>query len=173
MIAAEAEGTGETAPSTPHKVISARAVNPIVNASKAFAEAARSLTGVEYEVTEDGTLLEAGGQRAFGLDVFIRDDTTVALELHAHSESSQRLAVEMFCGEASPEEVVDALGEVLNITAGLVKRRLHEDGHVVKISLPKIRAIQAEEPIHAEHYGAELLRGEIDLALTQKAPRPK
>ncbi len=172
MIAAEAEGTGETAPSTPEKVIAARAINPVVNASKAFAEAARSLTGVEYEVTEDGTLLEAG-QRAFGLDVFIRDDTTVALELHAHSESSQRLAVEMFCGDASPEEVVDALGEVLNITAGLVKRRLYEDGHVVKISLPKIRAIQAEEPIHAEHYGAELLRGEIDLALTQKSPRPK
>ncbi len=173
MIAVEAEGTGETAPSTPERVIAARAINPVVNASKAFAEAARSLTGVEYEVTEDGTLLEAGGQRAFGLDVFIRDDTTVALELHAHSESSQRLAVEMFCGDASPEEVVDALGEVLNITAGLVKRRLYEDGHVVKISLPKIRAIHAEEAAPEHDFGADLLRGEIDLALTQKSPRPK
>jgi hypothetical protein len=160
-----------TDPPTAKEVITARAVHPVRNASQAFVEAARSLSGVEYEVAEDGAVFEQG-RYAFGLDIQVRDADTVALELHAHSESSQRLAVEMLCGEASPEEVADVLGEVLNVTAGLVKRRLYEDGHHVRISVPRVRNVSPEE-VSTHRFGLAVLRGEIDLALTRGVQRPK
>lgn len=62
------------------------------------------------------------------------------LGVAADAETSLRIARAMFGIDApSDDEIGDAMGEVVNVAAGMLKTHLHDRGHDIRIGLPLVQ----------------------------------
>lgn len=73
----------------------------------------------------------------------VGDDTMVNLGITVKENDAQGVAKALFAMEPEdedlpPEDVVDALGEIINIVAGSVKTRVHDSLPALKLGLPMV-----------------------------------
>lgn len=140
-----------------------------------LAEVARVTLNFEYEFGKPSAAPVSGAVAWIQL---AGEQQSIQVGVSLSLEDCKRLAKHMFMvdeGDAIPDsDMVDAMGELMNMTAGTAKRLMKSDGDRLLLGLPFFaEQMDARFPTRAEHTAIPIRLGEYKghILIIQSVPR--
>ncbi|MEQ8762603.1 MAG: chemotaxis protein CheX [Planctomycetota bacterium] len=132
-----------------------------------FATTALGYSDVEFRVYDQDQLPDGVSGAYIPM---VSEGVSVQIGVIARSQGCEEIARALLCmepedGELDPSDMVDALGEIVNILAGVVKGRLIEREPSIRLGLPVFLHGRIELNGSYEHSVTQMSLGPVDAQL--------